>query len=183
MTDQSAPQPMLAQPKPCGECGLCCKVMATEELDKPDGEWCPHFGKGRGCTIHASRPQSCRDYACIWTVATALDDSWRPDRAGFVIAPGLADEIVLHVDADDPGSWRREPYYSTIKRWTQVKADGFKLVLVRCDRKVTAVFQHVEIDLGPDQPDKVINAGYASTFAGPKPFARFVDRSQMETPS
>lgn len=167
---------MLAEPRPCGECGLCCKVLKLEALGKPDGVMCVHFARGKGCTIHPTRPQDCRTYFCIWTMAARLDERWRPDRAGFVIAPGVADEIVLHVDPDRPDAWRREPYHSEIRRLATVTPQGFKMIIVRCRGEVTAVFQSGEIPLGRDQPEMAIEAGYERTVEGLKPFARFAPK-------
>jgi hypothetical protein len=41
-----------AASKQCGDCTLCCKVMAIEMLAKPAGAWCPHCTAKRGCTIY-----------------------------------------------------------------------------------------------------------------------------------
>src|SRR5436190_7565495 len=78
---------VLAAPKPCGDCSLCCKILDIPELEKPGGVWCRHFAKGRGCGVHADRPQVCRGYQCTWTWTAPLDERWRPDRAGFLIHP------------------------------------------------------------------------------------------------
>jgi hypothetical protein len=40
----------------CGDCTLCCKVMAIEALAKPAGSWCRHCKPGQGCAIYAERP-------------------------------------------------------------------------------------------------------------------------------
>jgi hypothetical protein len=66
----------------CGDCAVCCTVMA---IDKPDiqkeaGITC-RYCKG-GCTIYDARPALCRDYHCGWRQLPILDDSWRPDRSG-----------------------------------------------------------------------------------------------------
>jgi hypothetical protein len=69
----------------CGECTLCCTVMA---IDKPDiqkqaGATCRHC-RG-GCTIYETRPALCRDYHCGWRQLPILDDGWRPDRSGVFV--------------------------------------------------------------------------------------------------
>jgi len=66
----------------CGDCTVCCTVMA---IDKPDiqkaaGVTC-RFCRG-GCAIYDARPALCRDYQCGWRQLPILDDSWRPDRSG-----------------------------------------------------------------------------------------------------
>ena len=52
----------------CGDCKLCCSTMAVYELDKPRGECCKHVN-GKGCGIYADRPQSCREFECLWLLA------------------------------------------------------------------------------------------------------------------
>ena len=72
--------------KECGECGLCCKVMAIKELKKPAGMWCFHWQKGIGCTIYETRPQECEDFNCIWLVSKAPLPSLFPKRCKAVLA-------------------------------------------------------------------------------------------------
>jgi len=67
----------------CGTCSACCTVLGVEEIDKPVDEPCKHLAT-KGCAIYATRPQSCRDYHCLWR-AGVLDGEARPDRLGIVI--------------------------------------------------------------------------------------------------
>ena len=69
----------------CGDCTVCCTVMA---IDKPDiqkeaGVTCRHCVGG--CTIHETRPSLCREYYCGWRQLPILDDSWRPDLSGVYV--------------------------------------------------------------------------------------------------
>jgi len=69
----------------CGECTVCCTVMA---IDKPDiqkqaGVTCRHCHGG--CTIYETRPKLCRDFHCGWRQLPILDDGWRPDRSGVFV--------------------------------------------------------------------------------------------------
>lgn len=68
----------------CGDCRLCCKVMAIHELEKPRGEWCPH-ACSKGCGIYSERPQSCRDFICCWLAGWFQEDE-RPDRSKVVFS-------------------------------------------------------------------------------------------------
>ena len=56
----------------CGDCTLCCKVMAIEELAKPAGQWCRHCKPGRGCLIYDSRPAECSAFDCLWLIDAAV---------------------------------------------------------------------------------------------------------------
>lgn len=100
--------------KSCGSCTLCCKTMGVEDMPggpKPPHKWCPACLVGEGCSIYESRPQTCRDFACVWLQDTEglMDDSYRPDRIGVVFQP--TDDrtgLVAHCDPSRPTAWRAE---------------------------------------------------------------------------
>ena len=71
----------------CGECSLCCKMLRIEELDKPQGQWCPNFKKGVGCTIHGQEnyPKACGEYKCVWLMHEDIPDHFRCDKVKAVI--------------------------------------------------------------------------------------------------
>ena len=53
------PATIVAHPAPgreCGSCTLCCKVYDVPAVDSVAGQWCRHTKQGRGCAIHATRP-------------------------------------------------------------------------------------------------------------------------------
>ncbi len=102
----------------CGDCGLCCKLLGVEALAKPPHSWCAHFVRGQGCAVYADRPRACADFSCYWLGQDALDDSWRPDRCGFVLH--LSDQgrrMNVEVETSRPLAWRAEPYHATFRRW------------------------------------------------------------------
>jgi hypothetical protein len=125
-------------------------MLSIKELNKNAGIWCSHVVHGRGCAIHPDRPETCRGYQCLWTLASVLDERWRPDRAGFVLQPGAIEgEVEVRVDPDRPDAWRREPYYSGIKQMSDAFRGGAPRVLVFEQGRVIVVFPETDIDLGP----------------------------------
>ena len=54
---------------------------------------------------------------------TALPDEWKPDRAKFVLSifPGNG-FLYVQVDPGAALAWRREPYYSGLKRWASANS-------------------------------------------------------------
>lgn len=76
----------------CGDCTLCCKLVPVPELRKPAGKKCQHVRFGKGCTIYAARPVSCRSWACRWLADSETAGMRRPDRAHYVI--DLEDDFV-----------------------------------------------------------------------------------------
>ena len=70
----------------CGACTACCRALGVAELDKPEWKKCSHVISS-GCGIYADRPQSCRDYSCIWRQSqdhSPMPKAYRPDRLGVV---------------------------------------------------------------------------------------------------
>lgn len=88
----------------CGECTVCCGVapIDTPEFQKPSGVLCRFCAPASGCSIHATRPPVCREWFCGWRQLPLLDDAWRPDRSGVMIALGA-----------DPAPAGSGPYRST----------------------------------------------------------------------
>lgn len=72
----------------CGGCVECCRVIPLNlpELAKPTGQLCAYCVDGKGCGVHAIRPQTCRTWFCLWRMVE-LSDDWRPDRSGVVLRP------------------------------------------------------------------------------------------------
>jgi hypothetical protein len=139
----------------CGDCTLCCKVMAIEELAKPAGSWCPHCRPRQGCLRYADRPAECRSFSCLWLVNELLDASWKPNRSKLVLTTS-EDGIEIRCDPGYPDAWRKEPFGSEIREWaisgetqdvTVVIISGQRMILVTPDR---------EFDLGIVGPDERI---------------------------
>lgn len=97
----------------CGECTLCCRVMGVEDYEpepKKPGDLCPDVCS-RGCRRYATRPESCRVFACLW-VQGGLAKWMRPDKIGIVFVPddtGGRDALLGHVDLRIGDRWLREP--------------------------------------------------------------------------
>lgn len=67
----------------CGGCKACCTVNAIVELEKPMRTHCPNECP-KGCSIYQDRPQSCREFTCLWR--TGLGRDWeRPDKIGLFV--------------------------------------------------------------------------------------------------
>lgn len=76
-------------PRKCGSCTLCCTVIPVLELKKPKGVRCEHLRFGKGCTIYADRPRSCRQWSCRWLMQPELlPGGWlRPDHSHVIFDP------------------------------------------------------------------------------------------------
>ena len=149
--------PAVRQERSCGTCTLCCKVLTVEELRKPNGQWCPHCIKGRGCAIYSDRPNECRRFQCGYLLWPALGEHWLPARSKLVVAfKPDGKEIVVHVDPGVPNAWRAEPYYSEIRNMAVHAAGEACTVFVQIRRRMIAVFPDREVDLGVVAEDEII---------------------------
>jgi hypothetical protein len=157
--------------KSCGECGMCCKLLAIQALDKPAGAWCGHFKRGAGCGVYDERPPACRGFICLWLDSEKLDEAWRPDRAKFLMYTEKGGQrLNVIVDPNHPGAWKREPYYRRIKAMSELALDGRELVVCIGDRRIV-VFPHEDVDLGLVNPEHKLVSGYAERDGAMIPYA------------
>ena len=141
--------PVVVEGRRCGTCTLCCKVMTVEALGKPNGQWCPHCIKGRGCAIYPDRPNECRTFNCGYLLWPELGEHWLPARSKLVVAfKPDGKEIIVHVDPGVPHAWRAEPYYSEIRNMAGNAVGTPYTVFVQIGRRVIAVLPDREVDLG-----------------------------------
>lgn len=139
----------------CGDCTLCCKVMAIEALAKPVNCWCPHCGPGGGCTIYANRPAECATFGCHRLVNDLLGEAWKPNRSKPVLTTS-DDGIEVRCDPGFPDAWRREPYASEIREWAVSGEASDMTVIVIVGQRVTLITPDREFELGVVAPDERI---------------------------
>jgi hypothetical protein len=142
----------------CKGCTLCCKVLGVAELEKPRATWCKHCDVKAGCKIHGAHPAECRDFHCGYLTNAMLDERWAPTRSKMVLAYDEvhAPRLSVHVDPARPDAWRKEPYYSQIKRWAVAAAAHRGQVIVWQGQSTIAVLPDRDKDLGEVRPDQFI---------------------------
>lgn len=71
----------------CGDCQLCCRLLAVPPLRKLAGERCKHQKFKTGCTVYnkPGMPPECRLWNCRWLVNDDMQDQARPDRSHIVV--------------------------------------------------------------------------------------------------
>jgi hypothetical protein len=148
------------QSRICGSCSLCCKLIGFAELNKPMGQWCPHFIKGSGCSIYESRPDECRSFNCQWLINERFGDEWEPTRSKIVIChvwQGDTSKLVFNVDPGSPLSWKKEPYYSQLKRLALNGLEHKGIITVNVAKRVFVVLPNEDVDLGVcDVDDNIV---------------------------
>ncbi len=146
----------------CGDCTLCCKLMAIEALAKPVNSWCPHCAPGHGCAIYADRPAECATFSCLWLANDLLGEAWKPNRSKLVLTTS-EDGIEVRCDPGFPDAWRREPYASDIRAWALEGESGDMTVIVIVGQRVTLVTPDRQFDLGVVAPDERIVREFEGT--------------------
>ncbi|CCE06073.1 conserved hypothetical protein [Bradyrhizobium sp. STM 3843] len=141
-----------ATSRDCGDCTLCCKVMAIEALGKPANAWCAHCQPKHGCSIYADRPAECRAFRCLWLVNGLLDDQWKPAKAKFVLTTS-DDGIEVRCDPGFPDAWRKAPYQSEIREWAMSGEEHDVTVLIINGPRIILVTRERDFDLGHVGPD------------------------------
>ncbi|MHC2439637.1 YkgJ family cysteine cluster protein [Bradyrhizobium sp. USDA 4451] len=146
---------MAAAGRQCGDCTLCCKVMAIEELAKPANAWCPHCKPGRGCRIYPDRPAECRAFGCVWLVNELLEEHWKPSRSKLVLTTS-DDGLEVQCDPGFPDAWRREPFRNQLMQWAISGEPRDMTVVVIVGHRMTLLTPEREFDLGTVGPDERI---------------------------
>ncbi len=151
-------EPILVPGRSCGTCTLCCKVYSIKELNKPAGRWCIHAVRGSGCTIHASRPRSCREFFCSWLVDPNLGPEWKPEVSRFVLSADATHRaIMVTVDPGKPLAWKREPYYAVLRQFSEVFFRLNQKVLVSLRGHITVILPDRDVSIGMIVPgDEIV---------------------------
>ena len=151
----------------CGTCTLCCKVLSIQELEKPQGEWCPHCAVGRGCNVYDKRPEECRTFYCGYLTWPVLDEHWFPAKSKMVVVSEVeGTRVAVHVDPGRATAWRQEPYYSEIKQWSVLASRNMHQVVVCIGKRSIVIFPDREVDLGMVADDERIITSETRTAAG-----------------
>jgi hypothetical protein len=148
--------PAGTEPRRCGTCTLCCKLLTIPAFGNPSGQWCPHCVQGKGCALYPDWPEECRTFFCGYLKWPALGEHWRPSRSKLVVAfkpNGM--EIVIHVDPGVPNAWRTEPFHSEIRNMA-ANTEGTYSVFVQIGRRIIVIFPDREVDLGVVAEDERI---------------------------
>lgn len=119
---------MLQQPRECGECTLCCKVLGVTELQKNPQVWCRYAGRGTGCEVYSHRPPTCVEFRCLWLDGMGTPKQ-RPDKVHGVLSTTNGGEHVLLFEDQGYRGVARQMLADVIQ---QVTAGGEHGVVVLC---------------------------------------------------
>ena len=143
----------------CGDCTLCCKIMAIETLAKPAGRWCGHCRPGQGCLTYETRPSECREFNCLWLMDERFGPHWKPSRSKLVVTTSQ-DGLEIRCDPGFPDAWRRQPYHGEIRNLAASGEAHDISVLVMAEKRMILVLPGREFDLGVVSVDERIVREY-----------------------
>src|SRR5215204_5290339 len=128
---------------------------------------CSRSRPGRGCGIHATRPDHCRAFYCLWMTQGWLGSEWKPERSKMVLTIDPDTKfLMVQVDPGNAGAWRQEPYRSHLK---QFAASWLKLrrhVVVFVNKTATVVLPDRDVAIGTIEPGDRIVARERQTATG-----------------
>lgn len=77
------------------------------------------------------RPEGCIRFNCDWRKNARLGDEWRPDRCGFLLTrTSETSPYEILVEPAKPDAWRKEPYFSGLRRVAAIVAEqGFPVIV------------------------------------------------------
>jgi hypothetical protein len=127
-----------APAKSCGGCTECCKVLSIPELRKPRWAACPHIAAGVGCGIYATRPPSCRNFACGWLLDPDMGPDLKPDNCHVIFYQRSEQHIMALCNPDHPDAWRKPNVTEFLHRLAR-GAGPYRKVLVMDKDKVWLV--------------------------------------------
>ena len=143
----------------CGDCTLCCKVMAIKDIAKPAGQWCRHCKPGRGCLVYDTRPAECRAFNCLWLVDERFGAHWKPSRSKIVLTAS-EDGVEIRCDPGFPDAWCKQPYRGEIGNLAASGETHDVTVLVIAGKRMILLASDREFDLGEVEADERIVREY-----------------------
>jgi hypothetical protein len=155
----------------CEGCTMCCKIFEIDELAKPQGVWCEHCAIGSGCKIYESRPPVCQVFMCGYRVDAALSEDWKPSVSKFVLFTELPTKrITIHMDSNRSDTWKKEPYYSQLKKWSRAIAPMNRQVVIFIGKRAIVILPDEDADLGIVSTDERI----VTKWSGAGPSRRYI---------
>jgi len=101
----------------CGDCVLCCYFTSPPEIKKSEGEWCKYCIKIEGCSIYENRPESCKNFNCLWKKQVQIPESLRPDKCGVMFElPDYCKTYIGYIDPERPDIWREANIIALIQK-------------------------------------------------------------------
>jgi len=146
----------IVEGRSCAGCTLCCKLLEIEELEKPEGKWCPDCAPKSGCRIYDRRPPVCKNFYCLYLISPRLGDHWKPSKSKMIVGTTRLKVMNIYVDDSNHSRWRQRRYFEDIKIWAvdMLNLGGHLMIVEGGDH--TLILPNKEINFGPlDAPYEI----------------------------
>jgi|TARA_R110000796_G_scaffold24033_1_gene68745 hypothetical protein len=101
----------------CGDCTLCCDLLPIPEIKKPHSQLCGDCVLSVGCSIHSTRPESCRTFNCLYIESdeSEMGNSLKPNKSN-VIFEKLTTNIYIAINHyNEPTAYKSKLVLDFIK--------------------------------------------------------------------
>jgi len=132
----------------CGDCTMCCKVLAVAAMNKPLLTWCPQCQIGKGCAIYATRPAECAEFACLWLLDETMPAELQPNKVKFVTYPHRDGYLVIDCDPQAKGVHLDKKFLPIFARLAAALEPNGGFVLICYGAQVFAMTPRAVFDLG-----------------------------------
>ncbi len=126
----------------CNGCTMCCKLVASPELNKPCGTWCPLCDIGEGCREYTNRPLSCQTFRCMWLAdPEGVPADFRPDKVKAI--------IVISNDEVTPAVFCDRPPTMAFRKWLDTLSHTRRVLLMNSRGMATSLIekgQEIEVE-------------------------------------
>ncbi|MBV8394032.1 MAG: hypothetical protein JOY81_12690, partial [Alphaproteobacteria bacterium] len=89
-----------------------------------------------------------------------------PNKSKIVLTAGQ-NSITAYIDPGNPAAWRKEPFYSSLKKWATTALPALGQVTVRIGKRAIAILPNEDTDLGMLEDDERVLLERRHTAAGP----------------
>ena len=107
----------------CGDCTACCTLLDVFWMDAPPDVTCSFCDKG--CTIHETKDDRCKEYSCAYHQADKANIAMRPDNCGVIYERVQEDIMFGTMDT------QRQKYPNLNAQVKFFLDEGFNVVLAR----------------------------------------------------
>jgi hypothetical protein len=79
-----------------------------------------------------------------------IGPEWKPERSKLVLTMNPVTRFLfVQVDPGSPAAWKKEPYYSQLKRWSEAALREKRHVVVFLNQVATVILPDRDVPVGP----------------------------------
>ena len=164
----STHHPSIVPGRTCDACAMCCKLPEIKALDKPRNQWCSHCADHQRCSIYEARPQTCRNFHCLYLLEPSIPQAWQPAQSRMILTNTEdGNHLFVQVDPARPDAWRKPAYHAQLREWARINNAQGKQIVVCVGNRYIVIFPDHEEAIGNVSEDDTVQFSYVQTPSGP----------------